>query len=69
GTAEKPVGTVWVAVDVNGAITARRPVMVGDRDEIRQRAAQAALETIRRALSGGPTPATVEAPDGIALPR
>jgi nicotinamide-nucleotide amidase len=52
GTAEKPVGLVWIAVH-GGAVKARRFHMVGDRAEIRQRAAQAALEMVRRALSNG----------------
>jgi nicotinamide-nucleotide amidase len=50
GTAEKPVGTVWIAVDVDGAVVARRFNMIGDRDEIRRRSAQAALEMLRQAL-------------------
>lgn len=50
GTAEKPVGLVWIAVDARGA-KARRFQMIGDRTEIRQRAAQAALEMVRRALA------------------
>jgi len=52
GTAEKPVGLVWIAVH-GGEVKARRFHMVGDRAEIRQRAAQAALEMVRRALSNG----------------
>ena len=52
GTPEKPVGLVWIAVDISGA-RARRFQMIGDRAEIRQRAAQAALEMLRRALSNG----------------
>jgi nicotinamide-nucleotide amidase len=51
GTPEKPVGTVWIAVEVNGAAEARRSVFVGDRDEIRRRAAQGALDLIRRATA------------------
>jgi nicotinamide-nucleotide amidase len=51
GTPEKPVGTVWIAVDVDGAVTARRFNMIGDRDEIRRRSAQAALEMLRVVLS------------------
>ena len=69
GTPEKPVGTVWLAVDVNGVVHARKPVVVGDREEIRQRAAQAALDLVRRGLSAGPASATVDAFDGLALPR
>lgn len=52
GTPEKPVGLVWIVVDVKEA-TARRFHLIGDRLEIRQRAAQAALEMVRRALSTG----------------
>ncbi|MFL5479257.1 MAG: competence/damage-inducible protein A [Gemmatimonadaceae bacterium] len=52
GTAEKPVGLTWIAVDFREA-KARRFQLIGDRAEIRQRAAQAALEMLRRALSKG----------------
>jgi nicotinamide-nucleotide amidase len=52
GTAEKPVGLVWIAVDAKEA-KARRFHLIGDRAEIRQRAAQAALEMVRRALATG----------------
>jgi nicotinamide-nucleotide amidase len=52
GTAEKPVGLVWIAVH-GSKPEARRFHIVGDRAEIRQRAAQAALEMVRRALSNG----------------
>jgi nicotinamide-nucleotide amidase len=50
GTPEKPVGLVWIAVHGSDA-KARRFHLVGDRAEIRQRAAQAALEMVRRSLS------------------
>ena len=51
GSPEKPVGTVWVAVDVRG----REPRVgrspgIGDRAEIRFRATQYALDTLRRIL-------------------
>jgi nicotinamide-nucleotide amidase len=52
GTAEKPVGLVWIAVHAS-EVKARRFHVPGDRAEIRQRAAQAALEMVRRALSKG----------------
>jgi nicotinamide-nucleotide amidase len=52
GTAEKPVGLVWIAVH-GSELKARRFHLVGDRAEIRQRAAQAALEMVRRTLSKG----------------
>ncbi|MBX6332550.1 MAG: competence/damage-inducible protein A, partial [Gemmatimonadaceae bacterium] len=48
GTPEKPVGTVWTAVHVDGAAHAVGRRYVGDREEIRQRSAQAALDMIRR---------------------
>jgi nicotinamide-nucleotide amidase len=52
GTPEKPVGLMWIAVHASEA-KARRFHVGGDRAEIRQRAAQAALEMVRRALSKG----------------
>ena len=52
GTPEKPVGLVWIAVHAS-EVKARRFHVGGDRAEIRQRAAQAALEMVRRALSNG----------------
>jgi nicotinamide-nucleotide amidase len=52
GTLDKPVGLVWISVHGSDA-KARRFHMVGDRAEIRQRAAQAALEMVRRSLSNG----------------
>ncbi|HKH94616.1 MAG TPA: competence/damage-inducible protein A [Gemmatimonadaceae bacterium] len=48
GTEEKPVGTVWIASDLNGVTEARQLRLIGDRAEVRQRAAQAALEMVRR---------------------
>jgi nicotinamide-nucleotide amidase len=55
GTDEKPVGTVWIATDLDGKLESRRLRLIGDRAEIRQRAAQAALEMIRRRLEFGST--------------
>jgi nicotinamide-nucleotide amidase len=52
GTPEKPVGLLWVGLDGPDR-KARRFHVGGDRAEIRQRAAQAALEMVRRALSKG----------------
>jgi nicotinamide-nucleotide amidase len=51
GTAEKPVGLVWTVADVEGRVSATHRVFPGNREEIRQRAAQAALDLIRRMLA------------------
>jgi nicotinamide-nucleotide amidase len=52
GTADKPVGTVCVAADVGGVTKSFRASLVGDRHEVRQRSAQAALNLVRRMLAG-----------------
>lgn len=51
GTPEKPVGLVWIAIDVEGEVRAFGGRLIGDRAEVRYRATQAALDMIRRALS------------------
>jgi nicotinamide-nucleotide amidase len=51
GTPEKPVGTVCMAVSAVGAVRALKVQMLGDRDEIRRRSAQAALNLVRRILT------------------
>jgi nicotinamide-nucleotide amidase len=52
GTDAKPVGTVWIAMDFKGDVESRRLNLWGDRDEVRRRAAQAAMELLRRKLLG-----------------
>ena len=51
GTPEKPVGTVWVAARYRAEARALKRVFPGDRNEIRGRAAQAALDLLRRLLA------------------
>jgi len=52
GSAEKPVGTVWLAVAGQREITCRRVQLPGDRATIKARAAQALLDLLRRRLRG-----------------
>jgi nicotinamide-nucleotide amidase len=51
GTPEKPVGTFCIAVDVRGTVRSARATTVGDRQEVRQRSAQAALRLIQLSLA------------------
>ena len=50
GRPEKPVGTVWIAADVDGDVRSVGLKLWGDRDEIRRRSAQAVLNLGRQAL-------------------
>jgi nicotinamide-nucleotide amidase len=52
GTLEKPVGTVWVAVDIDGTVEAVRAAMPGDRNEMRYRCTQLALDRVRKVMLG-----------------
>lgn len=52
GTAEKPVGTVCIALDADSGKIVRGYRLIGDRQEIRLRAVQAALDILRRNLQG-----------------
>jgi nicotinamide-nucleotide amidase len=50
GTPEKPVGLVWISAAVGDRVEPRKIQSWGDRQEIRYRAAQAAMELARRLL-------------------
>ncbi len=57
GSPEKPVGTVWLAADIDGDVTTRLHRLWGDRNEIRDRAAQWTLDLLRgRLLSTSTAP-------------
>jgi competence/damage-inducible protein CinA-like protein len=51
GSAEKPVGTVWIGCSLGGVTETRRVLFPGSRHEIRARAAQAALFLLYRRLA------------------
>lgn len=53
GSAEKPVGTVWYAVHLDGRTQARRSVFPGPRRAVRERSAQAVLALLYRRLGDG----------------
>ncbi len=55
GTPEKPVGTVWMAARLGTESRALKRMFPGDRAEVRARAAQAALDLLRRLLAPGPS--------------
>ncbi len=56
GTPEKPVGTVWIGCSLSGTVETRRSVFPGSRQEVRARAAQAALFLVYRRLSAAAHP-------------
>jgi len=57
GTAEKPVGTVWLCAAWGASQQAVRIGFPGDRAEVRGRAAQTALDLMRRILPAPPAAA------------
>lgn len=52
GSAEKPVGTVWLGARLGDQTRALNRILPGDRAEIRARAVQGALDLLRRMLAG-----------------
>ena len=54
GSAEKPVGTVYIAVSSPQGTVSRHLKFIGPRRTIRERSAQAALEMARRHMAGLP---------------
>ncbi|MGE0159348.1 MAG: competence/damage-inducible protein A [Gemmatimonadales bacterium] len=52
GTPDKPVGTVWRAISLDGEVEARLLTFVGDREAVRERAAQEALAALHRRVVG-----------------
>ena len=60
GTTEKPVGTVFVAVRDPDGTCARLLKLAGSRTTIRERAAQTALDMVRRRLEGLPLDPRIE---------
>jgi PncC family amidohydrolase len=54
GTPQKPVGTVFIGVAVEGDVTTRRFRFTGDRAAVKWQSSQMALDMLRRRL-GGPS--------------
>ena len=52
GTAEKPVGTVWMGFWISGHHFALKAVLYDDREINKQRTVMIVLETVRRVLKG-----------------
>lgn len=52
GTEAKPVGTTWFATTYQGVTRSAKAVLFGERDEIRARAAQLALDHLWRRMLG-----------------
>ena len=50
GTAEKPVGLVYISVYINGKLITRKTNNTNGRDRVRNHAASLALDIIRREL-------------------
>jgi nicotinamide-nucleotide amidase len=52
GSAEKPVGTVWFAWAVPEGLVTERRVFAGDREAVRRRAVEHALEQLLASVAG-----------------
>jgi nicotinamide-nucleotide amidase len=52
GTAEKPVGLVYVGLATASGVTARQNQFIGIREDVRRRSTQVALQMIRETLMG-----------------
>ncbi len=52
GSEEKPPGTVWYAAAIDGRVSVRGERFLGDRDAVRERAAQAAMAFVLARLEG-----------------
>lgn len=65
GTPEKPVGLVWIAVDDARGGAALRFQFGNDRLRTKERTAQAALDLLRRRLSGLPLHSPLAHPDPL----
>jgi nicotinamide-nucleotide amidase len=50
GSEAKPVGTVFIGLAVNGAVTSRRFRFLGDRASVKWQSSQMALDMLRRGL-------------------
>jgi nicotinamide-nucleotide amidase len=51
GTPEKPVGAVWIATALDGAVEAKLLHLVGNREAIRERSAQEAIARLYRRVT------------------
>ena len=54
GTADKPVGTVFIGLSVNGKIFSGRYRFTGDRAKVKLAASEMALDWVRRYINGYP---------------
>lgn len=50
GSAEKPVGTVWTAIDINGEMYAEKLSLKGDRECVREATCNAVFERLTELL-------------------